>query len=256
MKFQLILLASFTAVALSSNIPMREHDPKTVKSCIEWYNNYEEESCEYIRKYFGITPEEFTAWNPSVNLNCEPWLPVSYCIVTKEKWDEYNRTHPTTATITTSNTLTTTSTSTLQPSPTGWVDLGCYVEGISATVLEHRMSSEGGDRALTIPKCQDICYRASLKFSGVKQGNECWCSSYVGGEWAKKAAECNTPCTGDSKTICGGTDRLNIFEAKEPENMLPSVSKPPLSLSATTGPVFAPETTQSKSGARRNFGFL
>ncbi|KAK2612378.1 hypothetical protein QQS21_001642 [Conoideocrella luteorostrata] len=211
MKFQPAL---FAVIAIASNFPMREFDPKTVKSCIAWYDNYMEDSCKNIRSYYSITPEEFTAWNPSVNLDCEPWWPVSYCILTREKWDDYNRTHPT-ATIAATTIIATSSaiTSALQPSPTAWVDRGCYAEGASVTVMQQRMSPEGGDPRLSLPPCRDSCYRAGFPYAGFKNGNECWCSRYVAGEWAKNSAECNLPCSGDSRTICGGKDRINVYEA-------------------------------------------
>lgn len=73
------------------------------------------------------------------------------------------------------------------------------------------MSKEGGDASLTISKCQNACYLAQLEFAGVKGGNECWCSSFVGGELASNKTECNMPCSGDKAKNCGGKDRINVF---------------------------------------------
>ena len=196
--------------AISTGSPLFQYDPDTVKDCVEWYNNGEGDSCQNVRKFFGVTPEEFTAWNPSLNLNCEPWYPwVSYCIVTETK---LNATKPTT---TSSSKLssTTTSVATLAPSPTAWTPLGCYVEDPDMSILEKNMNPNG-DSALTIPKCKNSCYRRAFGFAGVQQGNQCWCGSYVGGNWASNQTSCNSTCTGDKNTFCGGVGFLNVFKAQ------------------------------------------
>ncbi|KAJ4182645.1 hypothetical protein NW767_013790 [Fusarium falciforme] len=194
-SFQLSLLALIVGSRLcaggaTSNL---QWDPETIDSCVEWYDNADGETCEYVRKYFGITPEEFTAWNPSVSLECKPWRWQSYCI-------------PTTTTTPTP------STTTLGPSPAAWTHLGCYVDNDTASpVLEKRISKEGGDAALTIPKCEDTCYRAQFEFAGVKEGNECWCSSFVAGERTRNETDCNTPCSGDKTKMCGSKDLINVL---------------------------------------------
>lgn len=252
MKTALIL--SFSALVAGTKLPELQWDPDTVKDCVGWFNNGGNDTCEYVRDLFGIKPQLFTKWNPSVGLDCKPWNIQSYCIITQERVDEYDRTHPTTSTSTTTPASTTT-TSTLGPSPTVWTALGCYNDG-NPYILDKRMSPEGGDGALTIPKCQDICYRTRARFAGLKQGNECWCSPYVGGEWAKNITECDVPCTGDTKTICGGKGRLNIFKAEEPRTALPPLSQPPQSVPVATERAPAPKTTRSSSGARRNSPLL
>ncbi|KFG84796.1 WSC domain protein [Metarhizium anisopliae] len=254
MKAALIL--QVTALVAGTRLPQLQWDPDTVPDCIEWENNIGENTCEYIRDFYTITPEQFSKWNPSVGLDCKPWNIQSYCIVTQERMDEFKRTHTTSPTSTTTATSTsTTSTSTLGPSPTTWTALGCYKEG-TPPILKTRMSPEGGEEALTIPKCQDICYRASFRFAGVMHGIECWCSPYVGGEWAKDAAECNLPCTGDAKAICGGKNRLNVFRAEESKRAPSSTSKLMQSSLTAKELLAIPETTQFTSGATRNFGLL
>ncbi|KAH7237165.1 WSC domain protein [Fusarium solani] len=171
-----------------SAAPNLQWDPETIDSCVEWYDNDEGETCESVRKSFAITPEEFTAWNPSVGLNCKPWRWQSYCIVTKEKLATAPP-KPRTAQPTT--TTPTPTTATLGPSPAAWTHLGCYVDNdTTSPVLEKRVSKEGGDAALTIPKCEDTCYRAQFEFAGVKEGNE---------------------CCGDKTKMCGSKDPINVL---------------------------------------------
>ncbi|RSM00660.1 hypothetical protein CDV31_011709 [Fusarium ambrosium] len=209
-SFSLLALILGSRLCASSATPNLQWDPETIDSCVEWYDNADGETCEYVRKYFGITPEEFTAWNPSVGLDCKPWRYQSYCIVTKERLA--TAPHKLTTTEPAITITPTPSTTTLGPSPAAWTHLGCYVD-TNATwpVLEKRMSKEGGDATLTIRKCEDTCYRAQFEFAGVKGGNECWCSSFVDGERTRNETECNTLCSGDKTKMCGGKDLINVF---------------------------------------------
>ena len=253
MKAALVVLSLSVAVAGTAR-PEYEWDPATVKSCVEWYNNGIGETCEFVRNYFSITPEEFAAWNPSVGLDCKPWRFQSYCIVTRERLENSAKTKTTTTSI--ALPTSTSISSTLRPSPTAWEPLGCYFQGNTPLILENHMTSEGGDGALTIPKCQDVCYHKGLRFAGVEGGNQCWCSSYVGGEFAPDPAECNLPCSGDGKTVCGGKSRLNIFRAGEPgeDFDLPTNTFPKSSSLQVSS--LSPTPSQSKSGASKNLAFF
>ncbi|KAF7556900.1 hypothetical protein G7046_g6168 [Stylonectria norvegica] len=155
-------------------------------------------------------PEQFSEWNPSVSLDCKPWRYQSYCIVTKERLASLSKTKTTTSK---ASSTSSTTVSTLGPSPTAWSGMGCYTDNNNKLpVLEKRVSKEGGDTALTISKCQNACYLARLPFAGVKGGNECWCSSFVGGEVLGKKTECSMPCSGNKTITCGGEDSIDVFK--------------------------------------------
>lgn len=128
MKTAIILpLVVLARQVTASRNPELQWDPETAEDCVEWYSNSKGESCEYVRSYFGITPEQFHKWNPSLSLDCEPWDYQSYCIVTLERLEEASKTKTTSTTVTPTSTTTTTNTApTLGPSPTSWTDLGCY----------------------------------------------------------------------------------------------------------------------------------
>ncbi|KAK4249862.1 WSC domain-containing protein [Corynascus novoguineensis] len=224
---------------IASEHPLLQWDPATAKDCVEWYNNGQGESCEDVRNLFRINPEQFHKWNPS-----------SYCIVTQERLDN-DPPPPMTTSSTTELITTTTSSSTLAPSPTAWAERGCYVEDPELPLLDQNMSGAGGDSSLTIGKCKNICYRKAYPFAGVQEGNQCWCGTYIGGEWAENQSDCNIPCTGDKKMFCGGNGLLNIFQALENSVTLPAtVSSTPTS--PGTAPGTAMSTSTASSGARRN----
>lgn len=244
----LLMVALGAVVAKATGAPTLDWDPNTVESCVEWYNNGLEETCEYVRDYFGIIPEQFSSWNPSIGLDCKPWKFQSYCIVTKERLEEYSKTHTTTTTTSRTTTTETSSTRDPGPSPTSWAEKGCFVEGSDGNILEKLMSGDG-DVALTIPKCQDLCYRERTRFTGLKNGNQCWCSNYIHGDHAKNQTECNLPCTGDKATICGGKDRINVFYAQY-KGLLPIYSRTwgaSSSTSPSAGASSSAEASPSKS---------
>jgi cobalamin biosynthesis Mg chelatase CobN len=110
-----------------------------------------------------------------------------------------------------------------------------------------------GDASLSVLKCKDSCYRHAYSFAGVQEGNQCWCSSYVGGEWAKNQTDCNTPCTGNKAEFCGGKGVINVFEALQDaarvitasETSESETSESETSASETS----ASETSASETGA-------
>ncbi|KAH5773095.1 hypothetical protein HBI88_117870 [Parastagonospora nodorum] len=211
--FFVLSSAALFGLAHCSRQPLLQWDPDTVKDCVEWYNNADGESCEYVRNYFTITPEQFHEWNPSVSLDCTPWGWQSYCIVTQRRLDSLTTT-TISSTPTTTTTTSATSASSLAPSPTAWEPLGCYAQNPERSILEQNMSPNG-DASLSISACKNSCYLQAFTFAGTQEGNQCWCSNYVAGEWAKNSSDCNLPCSGNKAEVCGGKQVVNVFEALE-----------------------------------------
>ncbi|KAG7283978.1 hypothetical protein NEMBOFW57_010336 [Staphylotrichum longicolle] len=255
---------SFAALAsryvAADQYPLLQWDPATAKDCVDWYDNADQgRSCEEVRNLFSITPEQFHEWNPSVGLDCTPWHDwQSYCIVTQRRLETDPPPAPTTSTTRVTTKTTTSSSSTLRPSPTAWAERGCYVEDPKLPLLEHNTSGTGGDASLTVGKCKNSCYLAAYPFAGVQEGNQCWCGTYVGGEWAWNQSDCNIPCAGDKTAFCGGKGRLNIFQALE--NQVVSVS--PVSVTPSGTPTSAGDgigiatASTASSGARRNIAMF
>lgn len=220
--------------------PLLPHDPATISSCIDWFDNAESDSCEYIRSLFKISPEDFHKWNPSIGLDCSPWHKmVSYCVFTKEKLASLSTTtqQPTSTTTTTS--------SSHVPSPTSWNELGCYTDDDpDYPVLENLVSEEGGDSSLKVSSCENLCWKASVNgtilYAGVKEGNQCWCGSFVGGQTSRNQTDCSLPCSGDKNEKCGGKDRVNVFEP-----VTNSGSDGPLTTATTTATTTASMATST-----------
>ncbi|KAL7801204.1 hypothetical protein V8C43DRAFT_185371 [Trichoderma afarasin] len=235
----LLALVFVVCLCEAGPTPQLQWDPDTISSCMEWIDNVGEETCEYVRDMFKISPEDFHTWNPSVGLDCKPWNFQSYCILTKERWPSFTSTRSVSMSKTTF-TSTSTSASSHVPSPTAWEALGCYTDDVpDLPVLEYKYSKDGGDPALKISSCQSTCWAASRKrdvlYAGVKEGNQCWCGSFVGGETSRNQTDCNIPCSGDKTQICGGKGRINVFApitTSQPSFMFPTTTS--VSTTATT----------------------
>lgn len=67
---------------------------------------------------------------------------------------------------------------------------------------------------MTNQMCADYCAEHDYAYAGTEYYYECYCGNVLaeGGIEAKDAADCNTPCTGDSEEACGGGDRLTLYK--------------------------------------------
>ncbi|KAI8248972.1 CFEM domain protein [Colletotrichum sp. SAR 10_77] len=211
-----MVLSSLASTALWLGMMPREAG---ASSCSYWYDNYEGESCVVVRDYmFAISPETFSRWNPSVGLDCSGWQDrTSYCIQVASE-------EPPKTTITTASTTTTVPAQSQTPTAvlTGWNPMGCFIDDHT---LDTKSTKAGGS-SLTVDKCQAACWSEGFRYAGVKSGTECWCGSFVGGDWAAHQISCNVPCPGDAKQTCGGKALLLVFEAQVKTDPLPPISIP------------------------------
>jgi len=67
-----------SASALSS--PDKPTLTGTASNCNQWYDVIEGDSCWSITQAFGITQDQFEAWNAAVGDSCTVQIGVSYCV--------------------------------------------------------------------------------------------------------------------------------------------------------------------------------
>ncbi|KAK8062396.1 WSC domain-containing protein [Apiospora hydei] len=105
----------------------------------------------------------------------------------------------------------------------GWKYLGCFKDGGSGG----RTVSGGGDANsgsmkdvpdMTVDKCMKICGEAQggMTYAGVEYKTQCFCGKSLITEGRKPAngtiGECNMPCGGDPKQICGGYGQVSVYQ--------------------------------------------
>ncbi|PHH72353.1 hypothetical protein CDD82_6023 [Ophiocordyceps australis] len=116
----------------------------------------------------------------------------------------------------TSASLAATNTATDVPGlPSGWASYGCWVDGVNGRILSQQLAD---DSNLTVQSCASKCAGLGFSVAGAEYHNQCFCGKQIinGGVRAKSAAECDTPCSGDSKQMCGGGGRMTILSLGEP----------------------------------------
>lgn len=206
----------------------------------DWYDNVEGKTCAQVRDQYYIGAAAFSRWNPAITLDCQGWLAGwSYCV---EVWSELQPSVSTAMTTSSTTKKTTTTTPTPKPTPT-WVDKGCYLATYTdVTVLSNKSSVASGS-ALTVAKCKAECYATDFTYAGVMLGNECWCGNGIRNEKASNETECGTPCSGMPSEICGGTARINIFQAVVPKVTTTASTTKTLSSSTSSA------TTKSSSAS-------
>lgn len=178
----------------------------------------EGKTCAHVRAQYYVDPASFSRWNPAISLDCEGWLGGwSYCVeVFSEAQSSAIAAGYISTTTTTSPKALCTTVPTQKPTPP-WIDKGCYLATYTdITVLSNKSTVASGSD-LTIDKCKAACYAWDFTYAGVELGNECWCGNGIRNEKPDDEAECNMPCSGNPTEICGGTARINVFQAVVPK---------------------------------------
>lgn len=281
-------LLSFAPLAHHAVSQRYGFDERSAKDCVMWADieDASVDTCEKTLRYWGAEPKRFHAWNPSVGLDCKPWLnETSYCVVTQATID--NSVNYTTSTYTdeyytqtlalpsyttdsdgwkvpvTKSDAVTRAYTTIPPvpSPSLWKDKGCYLNlwdnnldngGNVTWDLDYRFYPR--DPAETVERCKQKCWEIQYNVAGLKLGNECWCGDNNNATAATNQSECDIPCVGDAKVMCGGTLRMNVWEAEASNAGTQTTASGSGASGTRTGA--GGSTPTASSGAGRNRAFF
>ena len=108
------------------------------------------------------------------------------------------------------------------PSPTsefqGFKHLGCFKDEGPLSIFGAAGRDLSGyvsfSARLTISRCVKICRSRGFRYAGTQYRTECFCGESYGK--FGQANNCNMPCAGDSKEICGGSWANSVFEVGQP----------------------------------------
>ena len=90
---------------------------------------------------------------------------------------------------------------------------------------------------MTVESCLTACKDQGYPFAGVEFGSQCWCGVVLANDTQKvDTSQCAMPCNGNSKEICGGSAKINVYVANDLESLEPCGYVPPASSSSTTYP--------------------
>lgn len=131
------------------------------------------------------------------------------------------------------------STSSSTPTATsGCQYLGCYTDQRDHPLrtLSNNGIIAGGPQGVTIEVCQAACVAQGYMLAGLEFANECYCDNVLrnGGKLAPDGnAGCNMSCAGNNKEICGGPDRLSLYNCTLPTKPSTTSAAPTASASAS-----------------------
>ncbi|OAF57262.1 hypothetical protein VC83_04669 [Pseudogymnoascus destructans] len=93
--------------------------------------------------------------------------------------------------------------------PVNWSYKGCYVDSVAARVLS---GSAYNSDSQTEGACASYCGTKGFKYAGVEYGVECYCGNVLTVAAAEAEADCAMACAGNADELCGGPNRINVFE--------------------------------------------
>jgi glyoxal oxidase-like protein/WSC domain-containing protein len=108
----------------------------------------------------------------------------------------------------TTTTSTTTTTTPAVSAPSGWVNMGCYTDPGPRTLLNQIIVNG----AMTVELCIAGCAAEGYTIAGVEYAGECWCDTQFRNLGAPTTSGCNMPCNGNAQEMCGGPNRLNVYQ--------------------------------------------
>ncbi|XP_053313157.1 WSC domain-containing protein 1 [Spea bombifrons] len=90
--------------------------------------------------------------------------------------------------------------------------IGCFVDNVEERTLKATVFYDL--RKMTIGHCQEACAERSYLYAGLAYGAECYCGNNLPLNRAKEE-ECNNECKGEKGSVCGGVNRLSVFQLEE-----------------------------------------
>ncbi|KAF2258383.1 hypothetical protein CC78DRAFT_587230 [Lojkania enalia] len=138
-----------------------------------------------------------------------------------------------------------------EPETTVWTSIGCYTDSVAARTLATRLFPPG---QMTTQSCQSACRAQGFVYAGTEYAGECYCGNEFqngGGPAPDGDAQCNMACAGDDEQICGGPDRLSMYQWGDgvvPTSSATLTTTPPTSTASTATSSTPPSVTALPDG--------
>ena len=100
----------------------------------------------------------------------------------------------------------------------GWNSIGCYNDSVVARTLTYPVAAPGGPANMTNENCQAVCLAAGYVLAGTEYSQECYCGNQLANYGAPATSGCDMTCRGDTSEICGGGNRLSLFNYTSPSS--------------------------------------
>lgn len=158
------------------------------------------------------------------------------------------------------------------PSPVNnWNYIGCYTDNVSGRALTSGQPVAGGSGSMTQELCQTACAAAGFTISGTEYAGECCalsvlpqhciqrkkdmltlvaigCGNSIVNGGSPATDGCTMPCNGNQAEMCGGPNRLSVYQYGNAVVPGQSAASPPPSTSRGTGKRGVAYTSGNPSG--------
>ncbi|KAK3944359.1 putative fungistatic metabolite [Diplogelasinospora grovesii] len=89
--------------------------------------------------------------------------------------------------------------------------LGCYTEGVGVRALSGAQAYSA--TGMTVEACGNYCLEAGYTIFGTEYSAECYCGNSIDTTSTLAAStDCSMACSGNSTELCGGPDRLSVYQ--------------------------------------------
>lgn len=95
--------------------------------------------------------------------------------------------------------------------------IGCFIENVEDRTLKATVFYDL--RKMTISHCQSACAERTYIYAGLSYGSECYCGNSLPPDRAKEE-ECNNECKGEKGSVCGGVNRLSVFQLEKLQTVI------------------------------------
>ncbi|KAI2618886.1 glyoxal oxidase N-terminus-domain-containing protein [Hypoxylon sp. NC1633] len=91
-----------------------------------------------------------------------------------------------------------------------WTHIGCYSEGTRGRALT--FGAGLSSTQMNAANCTAACRAAGYILAGTEYGAECYCGNTVANGAAPAEDGCDMTCNANKSEVCGGPNRLNVYD--------------------------------------------
>ncbi|KAI1640310.1 hypothetical protein F4809DRAFT_591116 [Biscogniauxia mediterranea] len=117
-----------------------------------------------------------------------------------------------------------------------WTHIGCYTEGTGGRALTYGAAVASAQ--MNAANCTSACRAAGYILAGTEYGGECYCGNTIANGATPADDGCDMTCNGNQTEVCGGPNRLNVYdfnmEYSIPTSTASSVTSATATVTATT----------------------
>ncbi|KAI0378836.1 putative glyoxal oxidase [Hypomontagnella monticulosa] len=91
-----------------------------------------------------------------------------------------------------------------------WTHIGCYTEGTTGRGLTYGAAIPSTE--MNAANCTAACRAAGYILAGTEYGGECYCGNTITNGAIPAEDGCDMVCNANKSEICGGSNRLNVYD--------------------------------------------